>query len=308
MRINCTALVKKICGIAICLPVLVAAVLVSHDKSRAQEPDGSVALAEIDITLPPDAPLWPTASIEYPSNFFGNLNPVCRFRGDIVSPGQSAPGICSSVRQIITIPGQLHYGDLRVEFEAQCRRLDDCYAARLPGGPFSKLQCDDNFREELETECRRSLSVCGNVLRQCLETVNAYSGAIIAFADFARNSGDSGPGSTGSSVFGVPRPGVDDGDRALSTGESWVYVGEFDGGWITRNFELQEMVSVGESVTAINHVNVRSTHITLDPESGEWKNGEKTGLLQPGETVTITAIENLGRKDAAAHIWARIAR
>ena len=268
---------------------------------------------DLEISLPP-ASVTPPASLEFRSNTFDDLDPVCRFRGNSIVSETAADGVCGSNWPSVNVPK--YYGDLAIDFDSQCQWQDDCYVARNFGGTYSQQQCDDIFQKKLEDECRRTVSSCSNVLQHCLATVEAFSRAVSELGASVWSSVDGNSRPTDTTVFGpedqvasVPPDNQPAGESSSkSTGEAWVYVGKFDNVWVTRHFDVQRMISGGESISAIDYVNVRNSLIKLGTDGKTWVNGEKIGLVRPGESVTVTRVENVSQPGRPAHIWARINR
>jgi hypothetical protein len=109
-------------------------------------------------------------------------------------------------------------------------------------------------------------------------------------------------------VYGPDGPKAVTRSNSQPSGESWVYVGKYDDAWVIRHFDVRKMISSGDSITATDYVNVRNSRIRLGSDGKTWVNGEKLGLVRPGESVTVTRVENVSQPGRPAHIWALINR
>jgi hypothetical protein len=255
------------------------------------------------IVLPPASPIAPPESVGYSSNNFDNLEPTCHFRDGAMESEAAASGFCGSVGKIRFVPREVLFGDQAIDIETQCLWHEQCYLSGRASA--AKEDCDNSFRAKLEDQCRNVVAVCGNVLRECLNIVDSYAEVVQAYGDFDGVT-------TGTAPDDQPVQAKADRPAAPaetgSGGGEWVYVGEYNGAWVSRNFDVQDMISGGVSMTAINYVNIRGDHMRKNPDSENWENADKIGVITPGETVAVSEVMNLGRTGSPEHIWAKIAR
>ncbi|MBL4786825.1 MAG: DUF4157 domain-containing protein [Cohaesibacteraceae bacterium] len=97
-------------------------------------------------------------------------------------------------------------------------------------------------------------------------------------------------------------------NQKISAGFDWLYIGRFKNGWRNRNFDWRgskmEWPKPGTFITAVNNVNVREDHIRYIPQTGKWKNANKTGAIESGQTVKIVDVIDVTL--GGGYIWAKI--